>query len=408
MKKRLIALFMVLVFCMASVGAVAETEAVWEQFQIEAADAVAQLVALYQEQHPDVKITADVNGTNLSEVLKAMFSSGDIPEIFMTEGYNNMLTYEDYLLDLSDQPFVEKLVEAAKPCITTEDGTVVGLPVTFQSEGICYNKAIFEQYGIEVPTTYSELVAVCEKLQENGVTPFVNEFKDDWLLGQYLAIAGYAMIPDTTEFTQKLYKGEEKFAGNEKMLRSFDLLDLMVKYGLDDPLSYGWNEACTAFALGEAAMIFEGEWIWGTLEGIDPTMSVGMFAVPVSETAAENKIATDVNGVWHVGKGSEAQDVAVDILNWMATDEGAKDILLNVYHVTPVFQGWEYVSSNPLADDGYVEMTKNNVNPWPWPTWPESFRGEAGKLYQEYLLGNMTREQVLEGMDTLWAKLALN
>ena len=259
-----------------------------------------------------------------------------------------------------------------------------------------------------MPTTYSELVAVCEKLQENGVTPFVNEFKDDWLLGQYLAIAGYAMIPDTTEFTQKLYKGEEKFAGNEKMLRSFELLDLMVKYGLDDPLSYGWNEACTAFALGEAAMIFEGEWIWGTLEGIDPTMSVGMFAVPVSETAAENKIATDVNGVWHVGKGSEAQDVAVDIMNWMATDEGAKDILLNVYHVTPVFQGWEYVSSNPLADDGYVEMTKNNVNPWPWPTWPESFRGEAGKLYQEYLLGNMTREQVLEGMDTLWAKLALN
>lgn len=102
MKKRLIALFMVLVFCMAGVGAVAETEVVWEQFQIEAADAVAQLVTLYQEQHPDVKITADVNGTNLSEVLKAMFSSGDVPEIFMTEGYNNMLMYEDYLTDLSE------------------------------------------------------------------------------------------------------------------------------------------------------------------------------------------------------------------------------------------------------------------------------------------------------------------
>ena len=86
----------------------------------------------------------------------------------------------------------------------------------------------------------------------------------------------------------------------------------------------------------------------------------------------------------------------------------SKNILLNVYHVTPVFQGWEYVSSNPLADDGYVEMTKNNVYSWPWPTWPESFRPEAGKLYQEYLLGNMTAEQVLEEMDTLWAKLVLN
>ena len=34
-----------------------------------------------------------------------------------------------------------------------------------------YNKAIFDKYGLEVPTTYDEYVQVCDTLKENGVTP---------------------------------------------------------------------------------------------------------------------------------------------------------------------------------------------------------------------------------------------
>ncbi|MDD3334534.1 MAG: ABC transporter substrate-binding protein [Eubacteriales bacterium] len=404
-----ISLFLVAVLICGIIGtsAIADEskDVAWMQFQIEAAEAVSQLTELYMEQHPDVKITAEVNGTNLTEVLKAMFTAGDVPEIFMTEGYNNMKTYADYLTDLSDQPFVDQLVDASLNCITL-DGKIVGLPVTFQSEGILYNKAIFEQYGLTEPTTLTELKAVCEALKAQGVTPFVNEFKDDWLLGQFLACGGYATIPDTASFTDGLYAGTATFAGNEQMLRSFEILDLMLQYGQDDPLSYGWNEACTAFALGEGAMMFEGDWVWDTLKSIDPELQLGMIGTIVSDDVSENRMAVDVNGVWHVGKGSANADIAIDILNWLATDEGAKEILLNTYKVIPVFKGWEYDgSSNPLCIAPYAAMQDGNVFSWPWPTWPDGFRGEAGKLYQEYILGNLTAADVLAQMDTIWADL---
>ena len=41
---------------------------------------------------------------------------------------------------------------------------------------ISYNKDIFAENSIEIPTTFSELLAACEKLQGAGVTPFELDF----------------------------------------------------------------------------------------------------------------------------------------------------------------------------------------------------------------------------------------
>ena len=51
-----------------------------------------------------------------------------------------------------------------------------------------YNKAIFDKYGLEVPTTYDEYVQVCDTLKENGVTPvaLASTADDAWLVSQYI------------------------------------------------------------------------------------------------------------------------------------------------------------------------------------------------------------------------------
>ena len=40
--------------------------------------------------------------------------------------------------------------------------------------------------GLEVPTTWDELIAVCDQLEAAGVTPIYSTFKDPWTLGQGL------------------------------------------------------------------------------------------------------------------------------------------------------------------------------------------------------------------------------
>ena len=51
-----------------------------------------------------------------------------------------------------------------------------------------YNRAIFDKYGLEVPTTYDEYVQVCDTLKENGVTPvaLASTADDAWLVSQYI------------------------------------------------------------------------------------------------------------------------------------------------------------------------------------------------------------------------------
>lgn len=70
----------------------------------------------------------------------------------------------------------------------TYDGEVYAIPTQQSTAIMYYNKAIFDKYGLEVPTTYDEYVQVCDTLKENGVTPvaLASTADDAWLVSQYI------------------------------------------------------------------------------------------------------------------------------------------------------------------------------------------------------------------------------
>ena len=377
----------------------------WLQNQVEYTDQVKNMAKAYEKEHPNVSIEVEVIGDDYYDILKTKASSGDMPDVFMTAGYNEIVTYKDYIADLSDQPFVNNIVDGAKECVSL-DGKVVGLPVQMSANGIVYNKDIFDKYGLQIPTTFSELEDVCEKLEDKGVTPFANQFKDDWLLGQLLNY-GFANVDNTSEYIDKLNAGEEKIADTQQMKDVMKVLDLMLKYGQDKPLDAGWNEAAATFAMGEQAMIFEGMWAYDTIAEIAPDMEVGLFALPLTDDPAQTKLAADVNGVWHVSSKSEHQDVAKDILNWIVDSDAGKDFLLKQCQVIPVMKDMEFEGSNPLSKDASQYIADGNTGIWSWPLWPDGYYNESGKKLQEYVSsGNGDAQATLIQLDELWSKMA--
>lgn len=128
----------------------------WMQFQVEYAEQVKNMAKAYEEEHPNVKIEVEVIGDDYYDILKTKASSGDMPDVFMTAGYNEINTYKEYITDLSDQAFVANIADGAKECVSL-DGKVVGLPVQMSGNGIVYNKKIFKDLNLEIPTTVSEL-----------------------------------------------------------------------------------------------------------------------------------------------------------------------------------------------------------------------------------------------------------
>lgn len=377
----------------------------WMQFQVEYTNQVKQMAKAYEEEHPNVKIEVEVIGDDYYDVLKTKASSGDMPDVFMTAGYNEIVTYKDYVTDLSDQAFVGQIADGAVECVSL-DGKVVGLPVQMSGNGIVYNKKIFEENGLSVPTTLSELEQVCETLQAKGITPFANQFKDDWLLGQFVNY-GFAGTENATEFIDNLNSGSATIAGTEKMNDIMNVLDLMLQYGQDKPLDAGWNEAAATFALGEQAMIFEGIWAYDTIAEIAPDMEVGLFALPMTDDAGDTKMAADVNGVWHVSNTSEHPDVAKDILNWIVSSEAGQDFLLNQCQVIPAMKGMEFQGTNPLSKDVSGYIGEGNTIIWSWPLWPDGYYNESGKKLQDYIsTGSGDHEAALKSLDDLWTNLA--
>ena len=110
------------------------------QAQPEYQTAAQNLINAYMEEYPNVTIELITDISNLTTELQA----GNIPEIFYTEGYTVMEDYADYITDLSDQPWVDSLLDSSLEAVTM-DGKVVGFPTTFSGEGICYNKKMFEE-----------------------------------------------------------------------------------------------------------------------------------------------------------------------------------------------------------------------------------------------------------------------
>lgn len=76
--------------------------------------------------------------------------------------------------------------------ITSLDGEAYGLPFRYDGSGIYYNTDILSKYGYdEFPTTWDDMIAMCDKMKEDGQTGFA------WPLGN--------QANATTRLVQQMY-----------------------------------------------------------------------------------------------------------------------------------------------------------------------------------------------------------
>lgn len=157
-----------------------------------------EIIANFEAANPGVKIEVQsMNSDNLKTTLRSRAASGDMPDIvtWMKE------IDKDYLLDLSGEDFLSNInADTLAGANKIYDEGTYAMPLDNGWIGLFYNKDVLAANDIEVPTTYSELVAACDKLQANGVTPFSSSLSD--LSVPYIALIGlfaenvYANNPD--------------------------------------------------------------------------------------------------------------------------------------------------------------------------------------------------------------------
>ncbi|MBQ7480653.1 MAG: extracellular solute-binding protein, partial [Lachnospiraceae bacterium] len=112
--------------------------------------------------------------TNLEEyytALNAKVDAGQTPDVFIVSPGPNLTTYvapgvaadlTDYLADGWKDTFSSDAVFAQQ----TYDGKIYAVPLNIAAACVFYNKDIFKEAGAEVPKTWDDLLAACEKIKE--------------------------------------------------------------------------------------------------------------------------------------------------------------------------------------------------------------------------------------------------
>ena len=153
-------------------------------------DQSEEMIAEFEKQNPDIKIDyTRTEQDDYFEKLQVAMASGTGPDLFglttgaMTEQYAPFAEDMSGLGDEYWSDWKDTISETAVEQCTTEDGTVVGMPLLVACmTDLLYNKTLMDEYGIEkVPTTYEELKDAAAKAKEKGYVCVAAGAADDWV-----------------------------------------------------------------------------------------------------------------------------------------------------------------------------------------------------------------------------------
>lgn len=370
-------------------------------------DLYDHVVEAFNEVYPDITVEIQTGASDYYSVLSTKINAGEVPDIFITMGYKDLETYGDYMYDLAEdedlKAVFDDLKEGYTDGVVASNGKICGVPYSLQGYGYVYNKGLFEQAGIEtLPTTYDEMVEVCEKLEAAGIKAFANGYKEDWIYKHSFSAYVGESFDSLEEMQQQLTDGTTTFSDLDKMDDMFDMLDLVIEYGVDKQLELDAAAAVSLFGSGQAAMMNQGNWSTADILAIDPEIEVGFIPEPIGNDASLSKLNVSGTGCYSISKDTENFEAAkafyLFMIDYMCTQEEGVNIMPMPMNKTDIS-----LLTDPL---GLAALNAESVRGWAQNYWPSGFEGEFGALLQEYTAGNMTREEVLTDMQSNWDKLS--
>ncbi|NEE04711.1 ABC transporter substrate-binding protein [Phytoactinopolyspora halotolerans] len=266
----------------------------------------------------------------LNEQLRIQITSGTAPDLFRaapgTASPSAVLTLADEgaVMDLSDQDWAQHVPESFAP-LQERDGATYAFPTYGQAMLVFYNRTVFEDAGVEPPTTWSEFIEVCDALAATGTVPLALGLADNYVL-QFLPFALAATLVDGAEgdFYERLAAGETSFAESAGWRETFEKFFGLIEdgYTTPDPLGMPSDPAMQAVGSGEAAMVVmpsaASPVLAGFMAGGEEEM--GIFALPATDRPDDTHIPFTPDYLVVNADASNA-DAALAFLDYIAEPE---------------------------------------------------------------------------------------
>ena len=292
-------------------------------YKPESVAAFEEIQNKFNESHDNIHLT--INSPNEAmTILKTRFIKEDYPDIVAIGGdvnYSNFLD-ADLFMDVSDFEGVKNIkqsyLDMEKELEFTPHEGIYGLPYAANAAGILYNEDMFVEHGWEIPETWDEFIALCDTIEEEGIVPIYLGFKDTWTcLAPWNALA--VGLTDSDVYNQ-VNKGNTTFEKEYKEVA--EKMKMLLNYAEPNPYAYSYNDACTAFARGEAAMYTIGSYAVPQIKSVNPDMNINSFTFPANELKEDNVLNSGIDLNFAVMKErSEKKEAIYEVLSFLYEDE---------------------------------------------------------------------------------------
>lgn len=314
------------------------------------------------------------------------------------------------LSDLTDMPeagMIREDVAELADWYPTYEGRTSVLPYSVTAASVIYNRRIFEEHGLEVPTTWEEFLSVCETLQGGDITPIYATFLDPWTIAQGLFDYTVGGLVDVRSFyTQMNEIGEDVGPDSEVSFQSTlrepvqRMLELLP-YLNPDASNRAYGDGNTAMAQEKAAMYFQGPWALGEIAKAGGDLDLGTFPLPMTDDPADLKVRVNIDLSLWIPEAANEKDGSRELLQFLMRPE-----VQDTYNQEFLAFGTTK-DAPPVTDDRIAEMQKyydeGRFYMGASQFIPNSIPAQN---YIQSIVGGADAEQTLARMDADWARLA--
>jgi len=292
---------------------------------------MASFVEAFNEMYPNITLTTD-GITDFAEDALLRLSAGDWGEVMFIPAVDKD-EYANYFYPFGTVDEMSELINFANTC--AYDGICYGVPCYGSTQGMVYNKAVFEAAGVtELPKTPDEFIAALQAIKDNtDAIPLYTNYAAGWTMGAWDAYIGIVSDGDAAYYNQKFVHDAEPFSDHGDGTGAYALYKILydaVANGLieEDYSTTDWESCKGMINNGEIGCMVLGSWAYVQMvEAGENGDDIGYMPFPISVDGQQYVAAA---GNYSYGISSECTGdtliASLIFVKWMTEQSGWCDI----------------------------------------------------------------------------------
>lgn len=363
------------------------------------------LVDAFHQSQENIKVSLDVYSWGQGhDILVTQISGGQAPDLanVSAQWQGEWASIDEVrpLDDLLSQDFLANFVPSGLKAFTM-DGQLMGMPYFLDPRAMYYRSDLFEQAGLNPPTTWDEVITAGQALHNPpDMTGYGMAFslKSDTL--DYWWYAWFGVIGAEGNPSIWTEDGKSRFRSPEAIQATQFLVDLAQKYkvtNLDFNSAGRDEELQPLFYAGKLAMLQTGSWLPTLIQNNAPDLPYAIEMIPVAQAGMQ-----PTTGFWPdsviMFKQTKHPEAAATLLEFMFNKENRLDFAKQrgvIPERIDVGHDPNYAVSD--VEKFFVEAleTAHNTYETPWPATFVRMLNEVDVLVGRACAGELSAEEAM-------------